>query len=937
MKKTLGIIAVLFLVGTLSGGNKDGLKIKYEKYKLKNGLEVILHEDHSDPIVAVATLMHVGSNREKPGKTGFAHFFEHMSFNDSENTPRGANRKLIPEWGGDRNGGTWEDGTIFYEVIPTDAFEKIMWIDSDRLGFMINTVTKDALEREKQVVKNEKRQNNDNVPYGHTDEIISRNLYPAGHPYSWTVIGSLQDLQNATLDDVKEFYNQYYGANNATLVIAGDIDIAKTKKLVERWFGEIRKGPEVKPLKPMSSNLKERKLIMFEDQWANLPELRMIFPTVENYNKDSYALSVLAQLLAGNKKSPFYKVIVENKKLAPGVNTSQSSMEIAGEFKVQVRANANVDLDDVYKAIIEGFEKFEKDGISDNDLNRIKAKIETDFYQGISGIFSKAQQLAVYNEYAGDPGFLTKDISMMQSVTKEDVKRVYKKYIQDKNYILTSFVPKGKKNLAVENSVEEQVFVEPIVAGKSEENVTAGEEANVAKTPTKYDRSEPGIGSAPLLKLPDVWQENLQNGIKVFGIQNNETPMVNFSINIKGGHSLDPVDKSGISNFLTRWMMQGTKNKTPEELEEAIDLLGATLQIYSSNDEIVLYGSCLKKNFDKTVALAKELLFEPRWDEKEFTRLKNELLTRLKGQEVNPNYIAQIVYNKLLFGGNHIMGIPAAGTLETVSKITMDDLKKFYENNFASNLVSMHIAGDLEQKVASGNLSSIASALVKKDVAFPVYKIAESKNNNKIFFVDIPDAKQSIIRFGKITLPEADKNYNKLDFSNVVMGGGSSGRLFQILRIEKGYTYGAYSFVVPGIENSQYIGTTSVRSNITLEAMQIIKGLYEDYKTSFNEKEMEITKNKVIKDATRNYESLDAKLGYLTEMSKYNKKPGFVSADQQELLSMQLSDFKNTIEQYLNEKDFVYVIVGDAKTQKERLKELKKDEIIDLDIYGNKK
>ncbi|MGB1308776.1 MAG: M16 family metallopeptidase [Oceanihabitans sp.] len=289
-------------------------KIAYEKFTLDNGLEVILHEDHSDPIVAVATMMHVGSNREKPGKTGFAHFFEHMSFNDSENVPVGANRKMIPEWGGSRNGGTWSDGTVYYEVVPKDAFEKILWIDSDRFGYMINTVTESALEREKQVVKNEKRQRVDNAPYGYTDEIIRKNLYPEGHPYSWTVIGALPDLQAATITDVKEFYTTYYGAKNGSLVIAGDIDIAETKALVKKWFGEIPSGPDVEALKPMPVNLTETKSLYFEDNFAKLPELRMVIPTIEEYHKDVYALQVLGQLLSGSKNAPLYQVVVEEKK-----------------------------------------------------------------------------------------------------------------------------------------------------------------------------------------------------------------------------------------------------------------------------------------------------------------------------------------------------------------------------------------------------------------------------------------------------------------------------------------------------------------------------------------------------------------------------------------------------------------------------------------------
>ena len=257
------------------------LTIDYEKFTLDNGLDVILQVDRSDPIVAVTTVIHAGSNREKPGRTGFAHFFEHMAFNDSENVPRGWNRKAIPDWGGQRNGGTWSDGTIYFEVVPKDAFDKILWIDSDRLGYMINTVTTAALEREKQVVKNEKRQRVDNAAYGYTGEVIRTALYPEGHPYSWTVIGSLPDLQAATLEDLREFHTDWYGPNNVTLSIVGDIDIAETKKKVELWFGEIPRGREVEKPAPQPVTLAETKNLWFEDNFAKLPELRLTFPTVE--------------------------------------------------------------------------------------------------------------------------------------------------------------------------------------------------------------------------------------------------------------------------------------------------------------------------------------------------------------------------------------------------------------------------------------------------------------------------------------------------------------------------------------------------------------------------------------------------------------------------------------------------------------------------------
>jgi len=525
------ILLSVFLVSSYSYSQETSatdFKVAYEKFTLSNGLEVILHEDHSDPIVAVATMMHVGSSREKPGKTGFAHFFEHMSFNDSENVPVGANRKMIPEWGGSRNGGTWSDGTVYYEVVPKDAFEKILWIDSDRFGYMINTVTEAALEREKQVVKNEKRQRVDNAPYGYTDEIIRTNLYPEGHPYNWTVIGQLPDLQAATIDDVKEFYNQYYGAGNASLVIAGDIDVAETKKLVEQWFGEIPAGPEVEALAPKPVKLPETKSFYFEDSFAKLPELRMVFPTVEDYNKDMYALQVLGQLLSGSKKSALYKTVVEENKLAPNIGTYQSSSELAGEFIVRVRANANTDLDVVKSSIEKGFKKFETDGFEDNELQRIKAELETGLYQGVSTVLNKAFQLVQDNEFNGDPGYITQTAKLTNAVTREDVMRVYNKYIKDQNYLMTSVVPKGQLDLAVEGAIKAEVYIEEVKQDVASEEVGQGEEAVYEKTKSKYDRSEPKFGELPLFSAPEVWKSSLSNGMKILGIENSEVPLVQF-------------------------------------------------------------------------------------------------------------------------------------------------------------------------------------------------------------------------------------------------------------------------------------------------------------------------------------------------------------------------------------------------------------------------
>ncbi|MDH7446444.1 M16 family metallopeptidase [Aquimarina sp. 2201CG14-23] len=909
-------------------------KIDYEKFTLDNGLEVILHEDHSDPIVAVATMMHVGSNREKPGKTGFAHFFEHMSFNDSENTPVGANRKLIPEWGGQRNGGTWTDGTVYYEVVPKDAFEKILWIDSDRYGYMINTVTEAALEREKQVVKNEKRQRVDNAPYGYTDEIIRKNLYPEGHPYSWTVIGSLPDLQSATLEDVKEFYKKYYGASNGSLVIAGDIDVEKTKELVKKWFGEIEKGPEVEPLTPMPVTLSESKSLYFEDNFAKLPELRMVFPTVEEYHKDVYALQILGQLLTGSKKSPLYKVLVEEKKLAPRPFSFQNSNELAGEFTFGVRANVGKDLDSIKAAITEGLARFEKDGFTDNELKRIKAELETGLYQGFSTVLNKAFQLVQDNEFNGDPGYISKTAKLTNAVSRDDVMRVYNTYIKGKNYVMTSVVPKGQLELAVTGSNQASVWIEEVKNDVANEEVSQGEEAVYEKTPSTHDRSEPDFGELPLFKAPAVWTSEASNGIKIFGIENKELPLVSFDITIDGGHLLDPLDKSGISSLMTSLMMEGTASKTPAELEEAIGLLGASINMFSGSEEIRITGSCLSKNFKETLALVEEILLQPRWDEQEYNRLKQALQTSLKGREANPNSIASINFNKLVYGDQHILGTPNSGTLTTINNITLEDVKAHY-NTLSSKNAAFHIAGNITKETVNDALSSLATNWNTEKVEIPQPETVINNKTDQLYFIDVPNAKQSVIFIGNLALSASNEEFNNLNYANEILGGGSSGRLFQTLRIEKGYTYGAYSGIRALKNISPLAVRTSVRANATLPSLKIIEGMITNYEESFDKDAAETTKTKILKGSTRAYEGLGDKLNILREMSKYNKSESFIEDDQKELVEMNELNFKSIISKYYKENEMIYLVVGDKATQLEEVKKLNKV-VTELDIHGNK-
>lgn len=931
------LLSVFVSCDQLKGQEKattdPGLSIEFDKYELDNGLNVVLHQDKSDPIVSVAIQYGVGSNREKKGRTGFAHLFEHMLFQESENVPQDQFFKKIQDAGGTLNGGTWQDGTVYYEVVPKNALEMVMWLESDRMGYLINTVTESAFANQQEVVQNEKRQRVDNNPYGHTGWVIDKNLFPDGHPYSWQVIGELEDLQNATVEDVKEFYDKYYGPNNATLVIAGDFDETEARELVEKYFGEIKKRQEVEPLEVQNVSLDKTKRLYHEDNFASAPQLNMVWPAVEQYTKDAYALDFLGEILSDGKEAPLYKVLVEEKELTSQPYAFNSADQIAGKFRIMVTANADVDLDSVEAGINEAFTLFEKEGVTERDIERIKAGLETDFYNGISSVLGKSFQLAQYDVFTGDPGYIEEDIENIKAVTKEDVVRVYEKYIKGKPFVLTSFVPKGQVELIAENSEKAEVVEEEITENVSTEIAETGQE--VQKTPSKIDRSvQPEMGETPSLNVPEAWTVQLDNDLEVYGIEQTELPLVNFSLVIEGGHLLDDLSKNGVANLMTDILMEGTANKTPAELEEEIDLLGANIYMYTTNETIVIRGNTLKRNFNKTMDLVQEILLEPRWDEKEFERIKTSTINGIKRNEADPNWIANNVYNKILYGENHPFAYPTPGTVESVEALTIEDLKEYYNKYFSPTVSNFHIVGNVTRDEALASLEGIETNWAPKEVTIPEFEVTNDRDKASLYFVDVPDAKQSVINIGYIALPRTNQDYFPAEVMNYKLGGSFSGNVNLILREEKGYTYGARS----GFSGSKIPGTftasSSVRTNTTGESVGIFRDEIAKYKEGISEEDLEFTKNALIKSNARRFETQGSLLGMLQEMSTYELDPDYIEKEEEIIGAMTLEQHKELAQKYLDETKMAYLVVGDAATQFEQFKEMDFDEVKLLNKKG---
>jgi len=923
--KIFGLLIIIFISPTCSNTNtpyKETLKINYEKYTMPNGLQVILHTDHSDPMISYAIMYHVGSSREVPGKTGFAHLFEHLLFGGSENVAPGTFDKILENAGGTNNGFTERDITTYYEMFPKNALEKILWLESDRMGFFINSVTKHSLAVQQNVVSNEKRQREDNTPYGFTDYVVDKNLYPSSHPYNWEVIVEMADLKSASLEDVKAYYEHFYGPNNATLVLAGDFSPDSVKVLINKYFGEIKSHGEVAKRTAMVPTLQKTLKFYHEDNFANVPEITMVWPAPQSYQKETYALDFLAKILADGKKAPLYKVLVKEKKLTSNTSAYNNSSELAGEFTITIRANEGKSLKEIEDAVFEAFERFEKEGITENDIERVKASSEKNFYEGINSVFGKSIQLAFYNTFLNDPGYIEKDIENIKAVTLNDVKMAYEKYIKGKAHIVTSFVPKGKTDMIAEGSIPAGVKEENI-SEASQVEIAATAEDKVVKSPSTIDRTvEPPAGKAPEVKVPSTWKATLANGIQIYGIQNTELPLVDLSIVIDGGVLQDKTDLPGVAGMVANVLPQGTKNMTPEELEEQTELLGSNIRMNAGREEMTLSASALSRNFDKTASLLQKIILEPRWDTAEFvmaqTRTKNAIIQA----EADPQSVAGLLFNKLLFGTNHIFGYNRRGTKESIVKISMSDLKNFYNNNFSPNVTKILVAGNISKEQVIAALKPFEIQWKAKEVNINTYPLQNNPDKSRIYFVDIPGSRQSVIYVGYLALSRTDPDYVKADFVNYRLGGAFTSILNQILREEKGYTYGASSYFQEMRIKAPFVAATSVRSDATFESVMILKDEMEKYRNGVDEKDLQFIKNCMIFSNALKFETNQSLVGMLSTLSKYGLPDDYIKKEENIIKNMTVEEHKAITDKYIIPDKMYYIIVGDAATQLKPLEKI---------------
>ena len=914
-------------------GEKD-FSLPYEKFVLDNGLQVVLHEDKSDPIVSVAIQYHVGSAREKPGKTGFAHLFEHMLFQRSEHLGRNEFFKKIGELGGSFNGATGPDGTVYYETVPRDALEKVLWMESDRMGFFINTVTRKGLEREIDVVSNEKRQN-ENRPFGQSNGMMLKQFYPEGHPYRWPVIGSIADLHGATVDDIKQFYRKYYAPNNATLVVAGDFDRREVEAMIRKYFGEIPAREEVEPVRPIPVQLEKTSKYVLEDRFANAPGLEMNFSGAEQFHPDAYPLRILALLLSYGKNAPFYKVLVEDNKLASYVNVASSSLELSGQVSVSVKAYKETDLNTVYRGIQEAFERFEQEGIRDNDLERMKIMQETMLYNVMMSLESKTQALARNNVFAGRPDQMVIDLAHYQAVTKEEVMRVYRKYVRGKHFVALSTVPQGQTSLALTGSVvvrpdEDSPVGQKLVADEG----AVTDDDPYEYTPSVFDRSvePPLLANTPESAMPPVWTGEMSNGMKEKGMAYTELPVVQFAVYLNSGMLCEPKGKSGLARLTAAVLNCGTRTKTPEELEVALGLLGARVSFGVSTERMQLSGSCLKKNFPQVLRLVEEMLLEPRWDETALELARKRMIGNIRQSSTEPKVLARHVFRQMMYGPENVLSNSALASEKEVAAITMEDIKTFYKTHIVPGQATFDFVGGYEKKEVMKFLQPLARTWTTGGASQERLNLNFMAPQAKVYFVDYPGAKQSYILLGCPAMPKASNDYYPAKMVNQLLGASSNALLFDVLRLQHGYTYGAYSFFDCGKYANEFRATSSVQAAYTLEAMQLFKSCISTYGEQFTEQSLVKTKDAMFKENAAAFEMPDARLDLLSEMTVDGLPVDDLKRQEQLLKRMTLPEAKACIRNWLDYDRMFFVVVGDAASQLDRIRKSGLGEVKVVDL-----
>lgn len=891
----VSLTAILMLVGAVAWAAPKSpplpaVDIPYQKFVLDNGLTLIVHEDHKAPVVAVNIWYHVGSKDERPGRTGFAHLFEHLMFNGSENYKDDYFKVMEAAGATKLNGTTWFDRTNYFQNVPTSALDLTLWMESDRMGHMLGAIDQKVLDEQRGVVQNEKRQGQ-NRPYGKVNELIIASTYPAGHPYSWEPIGSMEDLNAASLEDVKEWFRAYYGAANAVLVIAGDITAADAKARVEKYFGDIPSGPVVKRQQEWTAKMSGTRRAMLQD---NVPQARIYKVwNIPGYKQYDYTMmDILSDVLGGGKNSRLYKRLVYTDRTATAVSAYIGPFEIASQLQVVVTVKPGEDPAQVERVVDEEIANLLAKGPTAAELERIRTTNFANFARGIEridGFGGKSSILAESQVFAGSPDFYKTRLGWISKATVADVQAAARRWLSDGQFVLN---------------------VEPTPNYKT-----------VAST---VDRSKlPATGTPPSLTLPAPARAKLSNGLEIVVVERHSAPVVDFTLISDAGFAADSFATPGTARLSMLMLQEGTKTRSSLEIADRAESIGARLGVGSSLDRSYLSMNALSNRLGDSLQLYADLLINSTFPDKELERLRGQALAAIQQEKAQPQGIINRVLPKLLYGEGHPYANPASGigTEQSVTALKSAELAQFYRRWVRPDNSQLLIVGDttldaikplLEKQLAGWRAP--ADAAPKKNLA-----AVPPATGGRVFLIDRPGAEQSQIVAASIGPTRADPDHIRFVTLDALLGGNFSARLNMNLREDKHWSYGAFTRLVDSIGPGVYRAGAGVQSDKTAESMAEIRKEFRDVLTTRKptEAELKFAVDSIAIALPGNNETSDEIANSYDEILTYGLKDSYWNDMVASLTSLTLADINASAGKLLRPDALTWVVVGDvAKIEK---------------------
>ena len=869
------------------------ISISHEKTTLSNGLDVIIHEDHALPLVAVNVWYHVGSKDEEPGRTGFAHLFEHVMFEGSKN-----HNELffnpLQKAGGSVNGSTTSDRTNYYENLPSEHLELALWLESDRMGFLLEALDQERLDLQRDVVKNERRQSYENRPYGMAHLLMQPVLYPSPHPYSWPVIGSQEDLDAASLDDIKAFFRSYYSPSNASLAIAGDIDSDAVKELVERYFGSIAPGTVPNRVQQMGSAVSGEVELDLTDK-VELPRLYLAYPGPPAFDGEEAALDVLSTILSDGKSSRLYRSLVYEKQIARDVSVGNYAQEIAGEISIQATASPGHTLNEIQSVIEEELDRVRTEPPSDYEIQRAINRIESHHVRQIEqlgGFGGRADQLNYFNTFTGDPDAINTDIERYRAVTAEAVPVVARKWL-----------------------------------GANRVRMTVAPEQSTNASTSSLDRSiMPAGGSPSRFTPPTPRRERLASGVDLLYVEKRELPMVAMGLVLNSGADRDPESIPGLVQMTTSMLTEGTSTRTSSQISEEMEFLGSGLHTDTGREHIFVSAEALTDHWPAAMEVVADVVKNATFPAEELERVRKERLADLKRMSTDPAAISQRVTRALMYGHSSGYGHPLSGTPASVADISRDDLAMHYGFHFAPENATLVVVGDItgDELVTKANELLVGWSPVSGDApASPAASAAKSEAS-KLYLVDRPGAPQSIIRAAHVTIPRGDPDFYAMYVINYVFGAQMTARLMMNLRQDKGYSYGYYSQIDWLKGPSSLIAGGSVQTAVTKDALAETLKEYADIRRGrpITEEEFNNAKDGILRGFPSQFETQGQILQQLGRVAIFGLPDDYYASFLGNIDAVTLDDVRAVASNRIEADRLVVLVVGDREAISPGLSEL---------------